>query len=194
MKKQLIIIFFTAMIVLAGAYSSNAEMIGHMVRTEDVMHEEGMPPMREMKHPGIGMMGEDHPMWISLMALGLDENQKEAMKEIKSRVMKEIIKKRADERIAGIELKELIDKDSVDMKAVETKLKKIEALKTEMHLSFIKAVEEAKSKLTPEQRKEFRETHDMEPLIRGRGLQGAKTRNIRNMPPPPGMEEEDERP
>jgi len=34
-----------------------------------------------------------------------------------------MIRKRADEQIAEIELQELLDKDTVDLKAVEAKLK-----------------------------------------------------------------------
>ena len=76
-----------------------------------------------------GIPGADHLMWEHLMGLGLDEKQREAIKEIKSRVIKEAIRKRADEHIAGIELKDLLDKDPVDMKAVEAKLKQIETNK-----------------------------------------------------------------
>ena len=77
--------------------------------------------------------------------------------------MKKMIKKRADECIAGIEMKELMDKDPVDIKAVEAKLKQIETIKTEMQLSLIRAAEEAKSKLTPEQRKKFKEMRAIAP-------------------------------
>jgi hypothetical protein len=76
-------------------------------------------------------------------------------------VMKEMIRKRTDELIAGIlaikgfpiEMKELLDEDPVDLKAVEKKLKQIEAIKSEIQLTLIKAGEEVKSILTPDQRK-----------------------------------------
>ncbi len=99
------------------------------------------------------------------MALGLDEKQKEAIKEIGNRAMKEMIKKKADVHIARIELKELLDEDSVNMKAVEAKLKQIETAKTEMRLSFIRTMEEAKSKLTAEQKKKFKEMPRMGPMM-----------------------------
>ena len=38
-------------------------------------------------------------------------------------------------------------------KAVEAKVKQLEMMRTEMHLSHIKAMEDIKTKLTPEQRK-----------------------------------------
>jgi Spy/CpxP family protein refolding chaperone len=50
-----------------------------------------------------------------------------------------------------------LDKDSADLTAVEVKLKKIEALRTELRFAHVKAVEEIKSKLTPDQKKKLRE-------------------------------------
>jgi Spy/CpxP family protein refolding chaperone len=140
----------------------------------------------------MGVMPEvEFPMWGYLMDLGLDEKQKAEVKEIKSRVMKEMIKKRADEHVARIELKDLLDKDPVNMKAVEAKLKQIETINTEMHLSLIKAREEVKSKLTPEQRKKFKEMLEMEtdmgPPLMGRMMMHGGMR----MPPPPCEKKKD---
>lgn len=87
---------------------------------------------------GPGMMGE-HSILNKLVSLGLDEKQKEAVKEIVRTTMKETIKKRADLDIARIDLRDLLDKDSVNMKAVESKLKQIGSLETDIHLSHIKA-------------------------------------------------------
>ncbi len=96
-------------------------------------------------------------MWRNIMALDLNDTQRAEIGDIRSNVMKELIRKRADERIAQIELREIMRKDTVDMGAVEAKLKQIESLKTDIKLSFIKAREEIKLKLTPEQRKKLKE-------------------------------------
>ena len=80
-----------------------------------------------------------------------------------------MIQKRADIKIAKIELRERLHKDSVDMSAVESQVKKIEGLKTAMMLDAIKVHEEIKAKLTPDQRKKLtelmhkshRDHHDM---------------------------------
>ena len=119
---------------------------------------------------GEGMMGSEHPMWNHLMGLNLDEQQKSAFKEIRSNVTKDTIKRIADIRIAQIELKDLIWKDPADMKSVETKLKQLESMKTEMHLSHIKAMEEVKAKLTPEQKKKFKEMIAMQPMKGDMGM------------------------
>lgn len=126
--------------------------------------EEGMPMMSPMQHDGMRMMRRGHHLWRSLMSLGLDEKQREAIKEIKSRVMKDTIRKRADVKVARIDLRDLLDKDQVDMNAAEATLKKIASLQTDIRLSHIKALEEIKTKLTPEQRKMFKEMHEMGPM------------------------------
>jgi Spy/CpxP family protein refolding chaperone len=84
--------------------------------------------------------------------------------------MKDMIKKKADKQIAAIELKDLLDKDMVDMKAVEASLKKNESLKTEIALAHIRAHEEMKALLTPEQRKRLKDM--MEPGNAGCGMMG----------------------
>ncbi len=128
------------------------------------------------------MMDAEHHMSKIIKDLNLDEQQKAFMGEIKSRMMKETIKRKADMHIAQIELKELLSQDTVDMKAVEEKVKQLEAMKTDMQLSHIKAMEECKAKLTPEQRKKFREMMAAEPMMEGkemkhdheRGMKGKK--------------------
>lgn len=120
------------------------------------------------------MMGGDHQMWNFLAGLNLDEQQKAAVATIKSRTAKESIRRMADMRIAHIELKDLLGKDPVDMKAVEAKVKQSEALRTEMHLSHMKAMEEVKASLTPEQKKKFREMVAAGPEMRGKGMMRCK--------------------
>lgn len=117
-----------------------------------------MPPPPEAGSNVAGIHGEPLPhVWGRLSSLGLDEQQKEAIKEIRNRTEKDTIRKRADIRIAEIELKDILGKDPVDMNAVEAKLKKISSLMTDTRLSGIQAIEAIKTKLTPAQAKRFRE-------------------------------------
>jgi len=120
---------------------------------------------------GCGMDGQTmeagHHMSKHLMGLNLDEQQKASIGEIKSRIMKESIRRTADIRIVQIELKELLSQEPVDMKAVEAKVKQLEMLKTEMHLSHIKAMQDIKTQLTPEQRKKLREMIEAGPMMEG---------------------------
>jgi len=99
--------------------------------------------------------GEGSPMMEKLMSLGLDDKQKESIRSIHMNMKKEHIKGRAGVDVAQIELKEILMKDPVDLKAAEAKLRQIEAMKTDLHFGHIKAHEEVKAVLTPEQRKKF---------------------------------------
>ncbi len=162
MRKILSILFFSFIFTSALSLNAYAQMCGCIGGAGGAMRG-GM--IEGMEHHGMGsmhgmgemMMGDDHPMWKYLMSLGLDEKQIEALKVLRSKTMKDVIKKRADEQIAGIELKDLLGKDPVDMKAVEAAVKKRESLRAETFLAHVKAHEEMKSILTPEQRKQFKD-------------------------------------
>ncbi len=175
MKKILFIGICLALFLSIWVSASNAQMcerVGECMGMGEGMMGGGMQRGgMEMMHgrPG-GMMGEGGPVWKSLIGLGLDDKQKDALRAIRSKVMKEAIRKGAELRIAELEQKDLLDKDTVDMKAVESKLKQVEKLRTELHLLFIKALEEVKSKLTPEQRKKFRDAMDKGPMMGGMGM------------------------
>jgi Spy/CpxP family protein refolding chaperone len=124
------------------------------------------------------MMEAEHHMSKYLMGLNLDEQQKALIGEIKSRKMKETIRRTADMRIIQIELKELLSQDPVDMKAVEAKVKQLEMMKTEMHLSHIRAIEDIRTKLTPEQRKKLREMIEAGPMMGGMGMMHDQERGM----------------
>jgi Spy/CpxP family protein refolding chaperone len=126
-----------------------------------------MPPMMPCFMGQIEFMPElKHQHWLYLQSLKLSEKQKEALKEIENSATKELIRRNADEQIAEIELRELLDKDTVDLKAVEAKLQQIEAIKTETQLIIIKSVENMKAKLTPEQREVLKNMRLMNPPMR----------------------------
>jgi Spy/CpxP family protein refolding chaperone len=167
MKKALFILVLGSALLIAGSADVFAQGCGGMGGGMMGGGMMGGGMMGGMGHGGMGggmrggMMDDDHPMWKHVMALGLDDKQKDAIIEIKHRVMKDTIRKKADKQIANIELRDLLRKDTVDMKAVEAALKKIETLKTEIRLSHIKAKEEIKSKLTPDQRKKLKEMMEM---------------------------------
>ena len=180
MRKSLITLFFGIIFVAAAALTAQAQMCGGcMAEKGGGVQEGGM--MESMGHQGMMhdmgggmMMDDDHPMWKHLMGLGLDDKQMASLKALRGKTMKEMVKKRADMQIAGIELKDLLDKDPVDLKAVEVLLKKKESLKTEMFLAHIRAREEMKSLLTPDQRKRLKEM--MEGHGAGCGMMGGMMR------------------
>lgn len=99
-------------------------------------------------------MGMHDRLWHYIMNMNLDlsKKQKAEIWNIKTDLTKDMIKKKADLRIAKLDLHELLHTDKVDMKKVEAKVKEMEGLKSSMLLSGIEAAEKAKSILTTEQR------------------------------------------
>ena len=168
MRKSLASIFFGFIVIASLVSNTQAQMCGCMGEKGGHMQKGGM--MGGMGHHDMGMMhgmggmqgggtmmDDDHPLWKHLMGLGLDDKQQEALKALRSKTVKDMVKKRADKQIADIELQDLLDKDPVDMKAVEVLAKKKGSLKTDMFLAHVKAREEMKSLLTPDQRKRLKE-------------------------------------
>jgi len=168
MRKNLVIIFFWFIVIAALVANAQAQRYDCMGEKGWGMQEGGMIDGRGHQDMGMMhcmggmpcggmMMDDDHPILKHFMVLGLDDKQKDALKTLRSKTIKDMAKKRAEMQIAGIELKDLLDKDPVDMKAVEASVKKNESLKTDMFLGHIKAREEMKSILTPDQRKRLNE-------------------------------------
>jgi Spy/CpxP family protein refolding chaperone len=146
-------------------------VIGLAVSSDAVVKKKGMGM-------GAGMASCDgdcgcngSPMEM-LKALGLDEKQKEAVQAIHFRTKKEMVRIRADVQVAEIELKEILSRDPVDLKAAEAAVKKIEGVKSEMRMLHIKAMEEIKANLTPEQKKKFISTMGMGMMGHGKGMKG----------------------
>ncbi|MEW6002351.1 MAG: periplasmic heavy metal sensor [Nitrospirota bacterium] len=184
MRNFVSIMLFVLVTLMFGASNLSAQACGCIDRMGG-MHDGDMSMMGGMmggmgRHGMMQGIDANHPLWRMLMNLGLDSEQKEALKEIKSRVMKETIKKIADKSIAELEVRDLLDEDPVDMKAVEDKLKRIETLRTEILFSHIKALEEMKSKLTPDQREKLKGLMEMSMM---RGMMG-----------PPAESEKEEKP
>lgn len=96
-----------------------------------------------------------HSPMAMFKKLGLDDTQKTAIRAIHMKARKEMIRKKADIKIAKIEMMEILSKDPVDMAAAETAVKKIEGLRTEMRMMHIRTMEEVKSNLNAEQKKKF---------------------------------------
>jgi Spy/CpxP family protein refolding chaperone len=115
---------------------------------------------------GMGMWDGTHARHIISM-LGLDDNQTAEVKSILFKLQKDMIKKRADIGVAEVELEEILDKDPVDMKAAEAKVKQVASLKAEATIMHIQGIEAVKARLTPEQKKKLMEVMPMRGMGRG---------------------------
>jgi Spy/CpxP family protein refolding chaperone len=101
--------------------------------------------------------GRHHQVWPLLMKLGLDADQEKEIRAIRSSMLKNMIRKKADLKIARLELREMLHNDPVDMAAVESHVNKMEHLRASVILDGIRARQEIRSRLTPNQRKELKE-------------------------------------
>jgi Spy/CpxP family protein refolding chaperone len=141
---------------------------------------------------GMGMRDGVHARFI-ISALGLDDNQSKEVKAILFKEKKEMVQKRAAIQVARIELREILGKDVVDIKAAETKVKQIASLRAEAVMMHIQGMEDIKAKLTPDQRKKLSEMMQMRgmkhakggrhcPMMKGRWDKGPHTGS--NITPP----------
>jgi hypothetical protein len=116
-----------------------------------------------------GMMGEEEEMGCCKMEfflcckkdLELTDKQVETLKSIKMDFLKGKFKMEADLQIAKLELKDLMDEDKASLKEIESKMRTVDKLKTDMKLSHIQAFRKAKEILTPEQKEKMKECHKM---------------------------------
>ncbi len=161
MKKVLVSLLSGFLLLVFAIPNSFAQMCYPGVGPERGFRGGGVRMMSQGGHHG--MMEDGHHLWRLLAGLGLDEKQKEAVKVIGSRIEKDTIRKRADLEIARIDLKDALGKEQVDMGSVETILKKMASLQTEIRLSHIKSMEEIKAVLTAEQKKKLKEMREMGP-------------------------------
>jgi Spy/CpxP family protein refolding chaperone len=186
MKKILSCFVLSFLLLFIASQLSYAEPNSPVNKMEEGFQDECfspmMPPPGDMGHME-WMLWLQHSPGLPFPIINLDNKQKEALKEIENSFTKELIRKRADEQIAEVELRELLDKDTVDMKAVETKLKQIATIKIETQFIFIKSIEKMKAKLTPEQREILKKIRSMDHRM-GPPMKKEMMRDETQTPPP----------
>ena len=89
--------------------------------------------------------------------IGLEDVQLDKIKSIHLRSEKEIIKLRADLKIAQLELKELMDSDSPVKSKVNSKIDELSQLKAKIHKIEAGSKIDVMSTLTAEQKQSFKE-------------------------------------
>lgn len=110
---------------------------------------------------------ENRPL-ISLMLsyqdyLRLTPEQVKKLEQLRDNFQRQSIRHDADTRILEVDIAELLDQPNVDMAKVETKVRAVEKLRADLRIARIRAVEQAKAVLTPEQRKKFYESIETRP-------------------------------
>lgn len=115
-----------------------------------------VPPSERILH---GETALERPI-ITLMLrhrhkLDLSLQQVQHLEDLRDGYQREAIRSDAGIRIAEVDLKRLLKADTVDLEQVNGKLQEIEHLKAEMRLARIRAIEQAKTLLSPEQREKL---------------------------------------
>lgn len=156
-SKGLGILFaFVALVFFVS--SVQAQRFDHM---RDMMESQGK---KESKGHGKGKMGYGnkryggHPFDIELFQerLNLSDEQLEKFRKIRSTYRKELIKRKANLKVAEIELWEHIDSKDLDMGKIEKKLNEVQEYQADVMLYRIKSLGEVKKLLSDEQYEGFR--------------------------------------
>lgn len=138
--------------------SARAQMMGHEGMMSKSGKKEGMG--REMGREGYGRgsYGEG-PFDIEMFKerLNLTDDQVAKLKKIRSDYQKEMIKRKANLRVAMLELWEIIDAKNLDMGKAEKKVKELEVMQSDLMIYRIKTLQETRKFLTDEQYEQFRE-------------------------------------
>ena len=101
--------------------------------------------------------------------LGLSPEQVKKLEQVRDNFERQSIRNRADSRIVELDIATLLDQPAVDLARVEAKVREAEKLRADLRIARIRAIEQAKAVLTPEQRKKF---YNSAPTLAPRTPQG----------------------
>ncbi len=87
--------------------------------------------------------------------LELSPEQVKKLEQLRDGFERQSIRNRADSRIVELDISELLDQPAVDLTKVEAKIREAEKLRADLRIARIRTIEQAKTVLTPEQRKKF---------------------------------------
>jgi len=123
------------------------------------------PPPFEGQAPLRPIFGEQVPL-ITLVLwhardLSLIPEQVRGLEALRSDFQRTADLQTAEIQRLELELQRVLSREQIDLAQVETRIRRIESLRTELRLGRIKTVEKGKATLTPEQWRK------LQPLIRG---------------------------
>lgn len=158
-------ILFTILLVVVFAAPAFAQM-SHMSMMGQGGGHGMMMGQGDMEMPDGGMMCMEH-----MRQMGLTDEQMEKMKPLRREMQKKHIRFKADEKIAEIELQEIMDVKDFDLEKANAAVQKIGDMKTAHHLEMLKAQKDMRAILTDEQ---FKKKCKMMPMQMGAKKHGKK--------------------
>ena len=87
--------------------------------------------------------------------LDLSPQQVQDLEGLRDGYQRQAVRSEADIRVAEMDLQRLLKADPVDLEQVKATLQEIERLKTELRLERIRAIEQGKALLNPNQREKL---------------------------------------
>jgi len=102
--------------------------------------------------------------------LGLSDEQKKQLDEMRIKYSKDIIRLYAETEIAEIDLEPLLKNPEINLSQVKETLKKIESMKTQIKYLRVEAFVEARKVLTNEQKNSLRKIMEMRGIPRCGGM------------------------
>lgn len=84
--------------------------------------------------------------------LGLTPAQVQELERLRADFQREAIKRDADLQVAEVDLAAFLKADPVDLSKAEAKIREIERLRADLRIGRVRAIEQGKAQLTPEQR------------------------------------------
>jgi Spy/CpxP family protein refolding chaperone len=105
---------------------------------------------------GRGMSEPDRPL-ITIMLhhrteLGLSPEQVSRLEALRGDFSRDAIRRDADIQIAELDLAALLDQEPMDLAKVEPKVREVAQLRADLRIARLRAIEQGKAVLTPEQR------------------------------------------
>lgn len=162
-----------------------------------------MCPMMQQMHGGQQMMGGmkgermgRHQPWfnhgVSLILrnsgkLGLSDEQKTKLNDIRRKYSKDIIRQDSERKIAAIDLEALLMAPDINLGKVKDALKKSEGIETQIRYLKIEAFTEARKVLTGAQRETLRKMMEEPPPMTMGGMMGMMG-DLESMEEDPGEE------
>jgi len=164
--------FVTAVLVLASVFGSNIPSAWRPLAYADEGCS-GPGPMRSRPLPEMMRSGEGPRPWfhggrdhrtgpVSVMfrwkdELGLTPEQVRALRELRADFQRGAITRTSEIELAAVDLRGLMEQDTLDLIKVEAQVRKIALLRADQRVAGIKLVQASKAVLTPEQQEKFKQ-------------------------------------
>ncbi len=163
--------FVTAVLVLASVLGSTIPSAWHQLAYADEGYS-GSGPMRAQPFPEMMRSGEGPRPWfhgrgghrgrlVSAMLrskdeLGLTPEQVRTLRKVRTDFQRGAITRTAEIKLAAVDLRGLMEQDTLDLPKVEMQARKIASLHADQLVAGIKMVQAGKAVLTPEQQETFK--------------------------------------